>query len=124
VLMGRKSFDSIGKLLPHRTNLILSRQIVAPRPAGTQWFTRLSEAIAAAEQSGEQELFVVGGAEIYALTMGLADRMYISMIHLDKPPMGDAWFPQWRPEEWRLEARRQASGVEFLTYRRVTKVKT
>ncbi len=120
VLMGRKTFDSIHKPLPRRTNLILSRQIPSPCPAGTQWFTHLSEALAVAEQSGEQELFVVGGAEIYALTMPVADRMYISLIQLDKPAVGDTWFPRWRPEEWRLDERRSTSGVEFLTYNRIS----
>lgn len=119
VLMGRKTFDSIRKPLPNRANLILSRAIPEHPPAGTRWFVNLSHAVAAAQESGESELFVAGGAEIYALAMPLADRMYISMIQLDKPAVGDTWFPFWRPEEWRLESRRPSTGVEFMIYNRI-----
>ncbi len=119
VVMGRKTFESIRKPLPNRTNFILSRAIPTHRPADTQWFVNLADAIAAAENSGENELFVVGGAEIYSLAMPVADRMYISMIQLDTPPVGDTWFPQWDPKEWRLDTRRQSAGVEFLTYQRI-----
>jgi dihydrofolate reductase len=118
VLMGRKTFDSIRKPLPNRTNLILSRRIPPQPPSGTQWFTKLQEAIATAERSGESELFIVGGAEIYALAMPLADRMYISIIKLQDPVSGDTWFPKWDPAQWRAEHREQRPNVEFITYRR------
>ena len=119
VLMGRKTFDSLGRPLPKRRNLILSRNIPSPIPAGTQWFTQLPEALAAAEDSGEQELFVVGGAEIYALAIPLADRMYISIIKLETPAIGDTWFPKWNEDEWRVAERRESKGVDFLTYYRI-----
>lgn len=119
VLMGRKTFDSIRKPLPNRTNLILSRKMPAHIPPGTHWFTGLKEAIAMAEKSGETELFVVGGAEIYALAMPLADRMYVSIIKLDSPVMGDTWFPQWQPNQWRIVQRRESGAVTFLTYDRL-----
>ncbi len=119
VLMGRKTFDSIRKPLPNRTNLILSRQIPAHIPPGTHWFTDLNKAITVAKKSGEPELFVVGGAEIYAMAMPLADRLYISIIKLDAPVIGDTWFPQWQPAQWRLASRRELPGVEFLTYNRI-----
>lgn len=88
-------------------------------PPGTHWFTDLKEAIAMAEKSGETELFVVGGAEIYALAMPLADRMYVSIIKLDSPVMGDTWFPQWQPNQWRIVQRRESGAVTFLTYDRL-----
>lgn len=119
VLMGRKTFDSIRKPLPNRTNLVLSRQIPAHIPPGTHWFTDLNAAITMAKKSGEQELFVVGGAEIYAMAMPLADRLYISIIKLDSPVIGDTWFPQWQPAQWHLDSRRELPDVEFLTYNRI-----
>ena len=122
VLMGRKTFDSIRKPLPNRTNLILSRQIPAHIPPGTRWSTDLKEAIAIAEKSGEKELFVVGGAEIYALAMPLADRMYVSIIKLDSPVTGDTWFPKWNEDDWRIAERRESNGVDFLTYYRVVNI--
>ena len=119
VLMGRKTFDSIRRPLPRRRNLILSRRIPSPIPTDTQWFTQLQEALAAAKNSGEQELFVVGGAEIYALAMPLAERMYISIIKCETQVTGDIWFPKWNEEEWRIAERRESHGVYFLTYYRI-----
>jgi dihydrofolate reductase len=116
VLMGRKTFDSIRRPLPNRTNLILSRTIPTSVPPGTQWFTDLTQAIKAAESAGEQELFIVGGAEIYKLAMPLADRMYISIIKLPSPAVGDTWFPKWPDEQWQLQSRRELPGVEFHIY--------
>ena len=122
VLMGRKTFDSIGKALPRRRNLILSRRIPDATPADTQWFTQLQEALAAAKQAGEQELFVVGGAEIYALALALADRMYISIIKGETHVTGDTWFPKWNEDEWRVAECRQSQGVDFLTYYRIRNI--
>ncbi len=118
VLMGRKTFESIAKPLPNRTNLILSRKVPTILPAGTQWYTELRDAVAAAQKSGERELFVVGGAEIYTLAMPLANRMYISIIKMNPVPDGDAWFPQWQVDQWRLQESRVLPDVEFLTYYR------
>ncbi len=123
VLMGRKTFDSIHKPLPNRTNLILTRRIPPDPPAGTLWFAKLEDAIATAKNSGESELFIVGGAKIYALAMPLADRMYISIIKLHEPVAGDTWFPHWDPAQWAVEHREERPNVEFLTYRRVGTVK-
>ncbi len=122
VLMGRKTFDSIGRPLPRRRNLILSRRIPDPTPADTQWFTQLQEALAAAKQAGEQELFVVGGAEIYTLALPLADRMYISIIKCQTQVTGDTWFPKWNEEDWRIAESRQSQGVDFLTYDRISTI--
>lgn len=122
VLMGRKTFDSIRRPLPNRTNLILSRTIPAAVPSGTQWFTDIAHAVKTAESAGEQELFIVGGAEIYKLAMPLADRMYISIIKLPSPATGDTWFPQWPDDQWRIADRRHSERVTFLRYDRLRSI--
>lgn len=118
VLMGRKTFQTLPGPLPKRRDLILSRTLPANPPAGTEWFTSLSIAAEEAFKDGETELFVVGGAEIYKLALPLCDRMYLTIVHLDKPVTGDTWFPQWNQDEWELTDKKEIDNLEFLTYSR------
>jgi len=98
ILMGRKTFESIGKPLPKRTNIILSRQkdltiegcIVAQS---------LEAAKAAVPDANE--LMVIGGAEIYKLLLPHADRLYIT--HIKDHFKGDAWFPDLNLDDWQLK---------------------
>lgn len=89
ILMGRKTLESIGKALPGRRNLVLtrdSRQISIP---GVEIFSDWPEALAAMQQ--EPETFVIGGREIYALAWPHIRRLYLTLIHKDFP--GDTYFP-------------------------------
>ncbi|HLP34599.1 MAG TPA: dihydrofolate reductase [Amoebophilaceae bacterium] len=90
ILMGSRTFQSIGRILPNRVTIVVSSQmdenmsdyqVVRSIKAGIQW----------AECAGETELFVVGGAQIYAQTLPLADRVYVTQIQASVP--GDAYFP-------------------------------
>jgi dihydrofolate reductase len=98
VIMGRKTFASIGRPLPGRTNILLSRQ---PHfaAAGMETCHSLAEALDFARQSpgGQEECFIIGGAEIYALAYDLVDRIYVTEVD-DPTKPGDAWFPvpTWR----------------------------
>jgi len=78
ILMGRKTFESIGKPLPNRTSIILSRKPF--NQEGTHSFTDVEEVIKFAEETGEEELFVIGGAQIYKLMMPYISKMYISHV--------------------------------------------
>lgn len=98
VLMGRKTFESIGKALPNRTNLVVSRTpFFAPN---VQSFTEIHAAVAFAEYCGETELFVIGGAEIYAQTCHLWSNIYLTLVHRHKE--GDTFFPQIPHGEWEI----------------------
>ena len=125
VMMGRKTYDSIRRPLPNRRNFVLTRRglSVPPPPAigsgnTVEYFNNLPSAIAAARQAGESELFVIGGAEIYALALPLVQRLYVTIVHVDEPRTGDTWFPQWNRDEWRPIERIEQTPLEFITFER------
>lgn len=103
VIMGRKTFESIGKPLPGRTNIVVSRQ-PGYQPEGVIVIDSLAAALdhaqAIATADGVAEVIVAGGAEIYRQAMPAADRLYIT--HVDLAPAGDARFPPIDPGVWRL----------------------
>lgn len=94
VIMGRKTFDSIGKPLPGRTNIVLTRQ-PDDLPDGVVGVSTLAEAYEQAEAvaliNGQDEVIVMGGAQVYALALPDADRLYVTHVHADVE--GDAHFP-------------------------------
>ena len=96
IIMGRKTFESIGKPLPGRLNIVISRNrdlLIS----GATMVGSLDEAISVANsQAGDHftgEIFVIGGAEIYKLALARADRLYLTLIDHVYP--GDAYFPEW-----------------------------
>lgn len=99
VLMGHKTYASIGKPLPGRLNLVLSRQTGLHIDGCTVVHT-LDEALQAAGDA--EEVMVMGGAEIYQFLLPHADRLYVTEI--DASFDGDAWFPTWNAEGWRAIA--------------------
>jgi len=114
VVMGRKTFQSIGKPLPGRPNLVITRD-PGFRPEGVEVFAEVPAALARAQalarESGAAEVMVIGGGEIYRRTLALADRIYLTEVHA--APEGDTRFPDLDPAEWR-EVRRDppVSGGE------------
>ena len=121
VIMGRKTFESLGsKPLPKRTNIVITRQDVEFEGALTAH--SLEEAVAMA--AGDDEIFVIGGAQIYAEALKLADRMYITRVERDYE--GDTAFPEIDFSQWRLVGNeRYERGEEyespfaFQTYDRI-----
>lgn len=108
VVMGRKTYESIGRLLPGRENRIVSRQ-PGYRVEGAQVFNDLRAACA-----GSGEIFVIGGAQIYKEALPLADRLYLT--ELDAEFEGDAYFPAWDAREFREISREMqpaSEGREF-----------
>ena len=89
VIMGRKTWESIGRPLPGRRMIVISRQ-ADYRPENVGVAPSLDTAIGIAETSGENEVFVIGGAEIYRLAMLRADRYYLTLVHAEVE--GDAFF--------------------------------
>jgi dihydrofolate reductase len=103
VLMGRKTWDSIGRPLPGRDNLVVTRDGDF-RPDGAWVFSGIDAALAAARARalvrGAGEVCVIGGAQIYALTMAHATRLLVTDV--DAAPAGDAHFPAIDPALWRI----------------------
>ena len=117
LIMGRKTFDSIGKPLPGRTTVVVSRDRNL-KLEGCAVVNSLPEAIASCAH--DPQIFVVGGADIYAQTMDLADTLYITEIQKDV--MGDAAFPEFDKSEWQEVSReiRRQETPEPLEYHFVT----
>lgn len=104
IIMGRKTWDSLGRPLPGRLNIVVSRQ-AGLQLAGAEVFASLEAAVARAEQwareQGVGELMLIGGAQLYgqALEKGLVSRMYLTRVELK--PQGDAWFPAFDEGQWK-----------------------
>jgi dihydrofolate reductase len=124
VLMGRRTAESLGRALPGRLNLVLTRSGQAPF-ADMRAVASLQEARALAEADGAEELCIIGGAEIYAQTLALADRLYLT--HVDtQVEDADAFFPDFNAAQWRVVDRtphaadnKHAFAFEFVDYVRV-----
>lgn len=100
VLMGRKTLDSLGKPLPNRLNIVLSRQADLPVPEGVLLFHNIEEAIN--HLNDQEEVFIIGGGKIFEETMPFADRMYITRVH-GRFPEADTFFPHIDHSQWKLE---------------------
>lgn len=119
VLMGRKTFESIGNPLPGRTNIIITRQ-KGLNCCGAITAPSLEEALRMCEK--EKEVFVIGGAQIFKQALPVADQIYLTLIHQDFK--GDTFF-HWDPLSWKETFREdhvadasQPYAYSFLTYER------
>ena len=97
IVMGRKTFDSIGKPLPNRHSIVITRRRDF-HADGVDVARSLDEALAMA--GGEDEVFIVGGAEIYRAALPLTDRMYVTVVHAS--PEGDVSFPPFDESDWTI----------------------
>jgi dihydrofolate reductase len=95
VIMGRKTFDSVGKPLPRRRNIIITRQDISIE--GCEVVKSIEAALDLCKD--EEEVFIVGGAEIYRQSMHLTDRIYLTIVH--KEFEGDSFFPEIDKKEWK-----------------------
>lgn len=96
ILMGRKTFESLGKPLPGRKNVILTRDRSYKAP-GCELIHSLDEL---QQYISDQEIFVIGGANIYEQLLPMANRLYIT--HIDAEFEGDSYFPPLNEEQWQL----------------------
>lgn len=123
LIMGRKTFDSVGRPLPGRVNVVITRR-EDWSAAGVTVEHSLEEALRVAADAADAEAFIAGGAEIYELAIHRADRMYLTRVHAEVE--GDTFFPEFDDvSEWRLvdaehfEAdERNEYPFSFLTYDR------
>jgi dihydrofolate reductase len=113
ILMGRKTWQAIGRPLPGRQNIVITRnpQFEA---GGADVSTSLAGAL---ELSRNEETMVIGGGQLYALALPLAQRMVLTMIDIE--PRADTWFPEWNEDDWQQSAVRrfEADSDNALAYK-------
>jgi len=116
IIMGRKTWDDIGRPLAGRRNIVVSTRPNLALP-GVEVFETLEQAIDAARRT-DGEPCVIGGASIYGLALAIATKMYITEVHRDVE--ADTYFPEFDKSAWRETTRRVAEtqGVEFVTWER------
>jgi dihydrofolate reductase len=111
VLMGRKTFDSIGKVLPGRINLVVTRDPAWTAP-GVVVAHSIDEALARVPEV--EEVAGIGGAEVFKQLLPRANRIYLTRIHADIP--GDTCFPELNPTEWREVQSQEYAADEHNAY--------
>ncbi len=115
VIMGRKTFETLGKPLKGRLNIILSLQTDLKYGFhDTKIFNSLENAYSFCEARNYQKVFVIGGAQIYKKAMDTADEMIISIMNFDAE--GDVFFPKINDNEWMIESRDNRNEFEILKY--------
>lgn len=125
VIMGRKTHESIGRALPGRLNIVVSRSAPPSEDPAVRWVHSLADGLelARSEQPEAEELIVMGGAEIYRQALPEVDKVYLTRIELDVE--GDAYFPELSLREWRLANERPGAADapiphSFLEFEKVT----
>jgi len=103
VIMGRKSFDALGKPLRGRKNFVITRN-KNWKADGVQVAQTIDQAIILASQADSREIFIIGGAEIFHAALPSADRIYLTLVHGNFD--GDAFFPELKEDEWKLTSNR------------------
>jgi dihydrofolate reductase len=114
LILGRRTWESVGRALPGRRILVVSRRDLE-LPAGVGRAPSLETALATARASGEEEVFIGGGAEIYRQALPLTDRLYFTRINAQFP--GDTFFPAYDPSRWRLVHREEREPDAANAYR-------
>jgi len=120
ILMGRKTFESLGRPLPGRTNIVITRN-ANYKPEGCLVADSIPAAIALCQDA--DEVFFIGGADLYAQAIPLADRLYLTEVDIEAE--GDAWFPDYDKSAFREISREShtggkgdALGFHFVVYER------
>lgn len=111
VIMGRRNYLSIGRPLPDRQNIVVTRQLGFHAP-GCEVAGDLEEALQAA--GGAPEIMIIGGAEIYRAFLPRADRLYLTWVETRIP--GDTWFPEFHPEHWTVTAEHHQRAGDDTPY--------
>ena len=112
MVMGRKTYDSIGRALPGRRTIVITRQLGWHAPS-VEVAHSLPEALTLA---GPADVFVVGGSDVYRQAMPFADQMLLTEV--EQSPEADAFFPTFTLDDWRETAREAHEGFAFVTYER------
>lgn len=116
LIMGRKTYDSIGRPLPGRTTIVITRD-GAWRGDGVQVAPSVEEAFTRAQTLGPATIFVAGGGEIYRAAWNRLDRLEVTEV--DQAPEGEITFPEVDPQDWHETSREPRDGYSFVSYQRL-----
>ncbi len=116
IIMGRKTYESIGRPLPGRLNIVISRHSDWPAPEGVVRVSSVEQAIARAREQSPEEIMITGGEQIYRAALGLADRIYKTEIDIEVEG-ADAHFPELSASEWREVSRQHGEAEAPLSHR-------
>ena len=126
VIMGRKTYESLGKPLAGRTNIIITRK-QNWQPEGVFVANDIREAMATAAKTDAKEAFIIGGGEIYKQTMPLTQRLYLTRVHTTIE--GDTFFPEFNKADWELLSQldftadaKHAYDYSFQVWQRKTEI--
>jgi len=120
VIMGRKTYESIGKPLPNRRNIVLTRRRDASFPDAVAVAGSLDEALAQCRALGEEDVFIIGGGEVYRQALLLVDELHVTLV--DRQVEGDVTFPDLDAAQWRqtsCQASQESPDVQYIDYVRV-----
>ncbi len=99
IVMGRKSFEELGRVLPGRPNIMITRQ-PSYAAEGLYIVPSLEAGIEKAKTFGTEEIFITGGGEIFKIALPIVDRLYLTRVHAEVT--GDTYFPEFDPKGWKL----------------------
>lgn len=116
IIMGRKTYVSIGKPLPGRTNIVLTKSVDFTAPPGVLKFDSLDAALDHCRQQGQELVFIVGGSDVYRQALPHADQLFITEVH--RCVTGDTKFPEYDRSQWIEVAREDAPECSFVEYAR------
>ena len=116
IIMGRKTYESIGRPLPGRVNIVISRRVDWPAPDGVVVVSSVEQAIERAREQSPEEIMITGGEQIYRAALGFADRIYKTEIDIEVEG-ADAHFPELSANEWREVSRQQGEAEAPLSHR-------
>jgi dihydrofolate reductase len=100
ILMGRKTFESLVKPLPHRTHIVITRNKDYQVPEGHYVFESVEEAFIFCQKRNVEQLYVIGGGEIYKQTLAMADELILTEV--EASPEGDTYFPEFDKKNWKV----------------------
>ena len=123
IIMGRNCFESIGRALPKRTNVIITRDMFYT-VSNCLIAHSVGEALSIAEANGEEEAFIIGGGQIYEQTTDLWDKLYLTTVDLEVE--GDVFFPELDMSQWKLSKKqdcekddKNSHNYSFRQYERI-----
>lgn len=118
ILMGRKTFESIGKALPNRTNIIITRNSLYNKYENTFVFNDIEKAVNFAKNNNETELFIIGGSEIYKffLDQKIVEKIYLTKV--DYSDKADVFFPKLNYHDWIILDKKQFKKDDKNQYKR------
>lgn len=119
VIMGRRTYESIGHALPARPNIVITRDTSFATPDGCLIAHSLDEALTIAHQKDQQEIFIIGGANIYAQAIDIADKLYLTVVHQPFPD-ADTFFPDYSRFSKEIERKESAGNGYTYTFLELT----